>query len=67
MSMDQAAIFLASSILGGLAAVIITVVVLIINNLLHKYWRPFNLYKIVDPYSRPNEPQFEEKTDKDKK
>ena len=67
MTMDQAAVFLASSILVGLAAILIFAVILIINNLLHKYWKPFNLYRIVDPNVRFAEPQELEKINKDKK
>ncbi len=67
MTMDQAAIFLASSILAGLASIIIIGVILVINNLLHKYWKSFNLYRIVDPNARFAEPHELEKIDKDKK
>ncbi len=63
MTMDQAAIFLASSLLVGLGAIVITGVILVVNNLLHKYWKPFNLYRIVDPEGRFIDTQ----TDKDTK
>jgi hypothetical protein len=65
--MDQAAVFLASSILIGLSAILIFAVILIINNLLHRHWKPFNLYRIVDPNMRFAEPHELEKIDKDKK
>jgi len=67
MSMDQAAVFLASSILVGIAAILIFAVIVIINNLLHKHWKPFHLYRIVDPNIRFAEPHELEKIDKDKK
>lgn len=67
MNMDQAAVFLASSILVGLAAIIIFAIILVINNLLHKYWKPFNLYRIIDPNARFAEPHELEKLNKDKK
>ena len=67
MTMDQAAIFLASSILAGLASIIIIGVILVINNLLHKYWKSLNLYRIVDPNARFAESHELEKIDKDKK
>lgn len=40
MSMDQAALFLAQSILVMMGFVVITVGILIINNLLSKHWKP---------------------------
>ena len=66
MTMDQAAVFLASSILVGITAIIVTIIVVIINNLLHRYWKPFNLYKLIDS-PRFAEPHELEKMDKDKK
>ncbi len=52
MTMDQASLFLSSSILLSLGIIIVVVAVLIVNNLLYKYWKPLNLYKIVDPEGR---------------
>ena len=52
MNMDVAAVFLASSILTTLAAIVWVIAILIINNLVHRYWKPFNLYRIVDPDGR---------------
>jgi len=52
MTMDVAAVFLASSILTMLAAVVWVIAILVVNNLVYKYWKPFNLYKIVDPEGR---------------
>lgn len=52
MSMDVAAVFLASSILVMLAAIVWVAAILVVNNLLHKYWKPFNIYRIVDPDGR---------------
>lgn len=40
MDMDVAAVFLASSILMGIAAVAVGITVLVINNLFAKYWKP---------------------------
>lgn len=67
MTMDVAAMFLASSILVMLAAIVWVIAVLVINNLLYKYWKPFNLYRLVDPDNRFIQSQSAEKTDKDKK
>jgi hypothetical protein len=52
MDMDVAAVFLASSILVMLAAIVWVIAILVVNNLLHKYWKPFNIYRIVDPDGR---------------
>jgi uncharacterized membrane protein YphA (DoxX/SURF4 family) len=57
MTIDVAAIFLASSILTMLAAIVWVIAILVVNNLVHKYWKPINLYKIVDPENRFAHPQ----------
>lgn len=67
MTMDQAAVFLAGSILFAISVIIITAALLVVNNLLHKYWKSFNLYRIVDPNARFAEPQELESINKDKK
>ena len=40
MDMDQAAVFLAGSILTALGIVVLMAALVVINNLLHKYWKP---------------------------
>ncbi len=52
MNMDVAAIFLASSILIMLGFIIWIIAILIVNNLVHRFWKPLNLYRIVDPEGR---------------
>jgi hypothetical protein len=52
MNMDVAAIFLASSILVMLGLIVWIIAILIVNNLMYKYWKSFNLYRIVDPDGR---------------
>ena len=49
MTMDHAAIFLASSILCMLAFVVWVIAILVVNNLLHKYWKPLGFYKMINP------------------
>jgi hypothetical protein len=44
MSMDQAAIWLASSILVMLGFIIIIIGGVVINNVLHKYWKPVRIF-----------------------
>jgi hypothetical protein len=43
--MDQAATWLAGSILTMLGFIVVIGAVLVINNLLHKYWKPVQFFK----------------------
>jgi hypothetical protein len=49
MDMDQAAVFLAGSILTGLGFIIIAAAAIAINNILHKYWKPVQFVKWTEP------------------
>lgn len=44
MDMDQAAVWLAGSILFTIGIVVLIVGVVIINNVLHKYWKPISIF-----------------------
>ncbi len=44
MDMDQAAVWLAGSILFSLGLVIIIAGLVAINNILHKYWKPVRIF-----------------------
>jgi hypothetical protein len=44
MSMDQAAVWLAGSILTSLGFVVIIAGVIVVNNILHKYWKPVRIF-----------------------
>jgi hypothetical protein len=44
MDMDQAAVFFAGSVLTMLGFVVIVVGVVVINNILHKFWKPLKLF-----------------------
>lgn len=44
MDMDQAAVFLAGSILTALGFVVILGAIIIANNLIHKYWKPVKIW-----------------------
>jgi hypothetical protein len=44
MDMDQAAVFLAGSILTALGFVALIVAVVVVNNILHKYWKPVRIF-----------------------
>ena len=44
MVMDQAAVWLAGSILTTLGFVVIIVGIIVVNNILHKYWKPVKMF-----------------------
>jgi hypothetical protein len=44
MNMDQAAVWLAGSVLLMLGFVIVVVGIVVINNILHKYWKPIKIF-----------------------
>ena len=46
MTVDQAAVFLAGSLLIILGFVFIVAGLCLINNLLHKYWKPVRLFTV---------------------
>ena len=43
--MDQAAVFLAGSVLTMIGFVVVVIGVVIINNIIHKYWKPLGWFK----------------------
>ena len=44
MDMDQAAVFLAGSILTMLGFIVVVAGVVVINNIIHKYWKPVRIF-----------------------
>ena len=44
MDMDQAAVFLAGSILTALGFLVVFAAIVIVNNVLHKYWKPVRIF-----------------------
>ena len=63
MSVEQAAIFLAGSILVMLGLTTIVVFVVIINNVIHKYWNPIKFMKYLGgPDYTTEAPRVEPKT-----
>jgi hypothetical protein len=42
--MDQAAVFLAGSILTMLGFIVVIAGVVVINNIIHKYWKPVKIF-----------------------
>ena len=56
MSVEQAAIFLAGSILVMLGLTTIVVFVVIINNILYKHWNPIKIMKYLGGPDYSSEP-----------
>lgn len=44
MDMNQAAVWLAGSILTVLGFIVVVIGIIVINNLLHKYWKPVRIF-----------------------
>ena len=44
MDMDQAAVFLAGSILTAIGGVVIVAAVVAVNNIIHRYWKPIKIF-----------------------
>jgi hypothetical protein len=45
MDMDQAATFLAGSVLTMIGFVVVIIGIVVINNILYKYWKPMGWFK----------------------
>jgi hypothetical protein len=59
MDMDQAAVFLAGSILTGLGFIIIIATAVVINNIIHKYWKSFG-WNLLPMYMQREEQVIED-------
>lgn len=67
--MDQAAVWLAGSILFSLGMVAIIAGVVTVNNILHKYWKPVQIFKwaehppmrFAEPHELPETPTTQTK------
>jgi len=44
MDMDQAAVFLAGSILTALGFVVVVMGMVVINNIISRYWKPIRIF-----------------------
>lgn len=62
MDMNQAAVFLAGSILTMLGFIVVIGGIVIINNMLTKYWKPVKIFKFehYPPYANQEEPTLKE-------
>jgi hypothetical protein len=72
MDMDQAAVFLAGSILTALGFIVVIGAAVLVNNLLSKYWKPVRIFtsdswNIIPPSTFvQEEPKIEPKIDNKK-
>ena len=67
MDIDQSAVFLAGSILTALGFIVIVIAAVVINNIIHKYWKSFG-WKLFPVYLDKDPPVYEEpKLNKEKK
>ena len=55
MDMDQAAVFLAGSILTALGFVVVVAGIVVVNNILHKFWKPVRIFT-ADSWAAINPP-----------
>jgi len=44
MDMDQAAVFLAGSVLTALGFIVVVIGLVVINNIIARYWRPVRIF-----------------------
>ena len=67
MDIDQAAVFLAGSILTSIGFIVIIVAAVIVNNIIHAFWKSFG-WKFFPAFIEKEPMVFQEpKLDKDKK
>jgi hypothetical protein len=59
MDIDKASVFLGSSILLSLGVVVLVIAALVINNMIHKYWKSFG-WKFFPMYVHKEEIVYEE-------
>ena len=59
MDIDQAAVFLAGTILTALGFIVIVIAAVVINNIIHKYWKCFG-WNLLPLYMQKQEPVIEE-------
>jgi hypothetical protein len=45
MDMDQAAVFLAGSVLTMMGFIVIVIGIVVVNNIIHRYWKPLGWFK----------------------
>jgi hypothetical protein len=66
MDMDQAAVFLAGSILTALGFIAVAIGVVVINNIIARYWRPIRIFTEDSWNSVGNSARFAEPSEVEK-
>ena len=66
MDMDQAAVFLAGSILTALGFIAVAIGVVVINNIIARYWRPIRIFTEDSWNSVGNSARFAESSEVEK-
>jgi hypothetical protein len=71
MDMDQAAVFLAGTILISLAVILIAITAVVINYIIERYWKPVRIFtadswQMSGPNTRFAEPSEVEKSQEPK-
>ena len=64
MNIDQASVFLAGSVLTMLGFIVVVAGVVVINNILHKYWKPVRVFT-ADSFQSFNGPPARYATDEE--
>ena len=59
MDIDQAAVFLAGTILTALGFIVIVIAAVVINNIIHKYWKSFG-WNLLPMYMQKEEQVIED-------
>ena len=68
MTVDQASTFLAGSLLTMIGLVIVVGGVVVINNIIHKYWKPVQFFKFLEyPPQFQQEPHLDVQKETSKK
>ena len=67
MDIDQATVFLAGSILTGLGFVVVVITAVVINNIIHKYWKSFGWNFLPDYMQKEQKEVVYEEPKLDKK
>lgn len=57
MDMDQAAVFLAGSVLTMMGFIVLVIGIVVINNIIHKYWKPLG-WSLWPSYLNPAPTRF---------
>lgn len=66
MTMDQAAVFLAGSILVAVGFTVVIAAAVFVNNILHRYWKPVSIFT-PESWKAFNPPAPNASTNKDTK